>query len=264
MAVGTFTVSSYSVSVLTGDSVTIALTGTDSATSDTEWVIPMTAGGTTVNANVTLTSSTAGTLTATGLTANTTYSIAAGTYDSVTYEDHMVMPAITFTTDSDDPKIATESQWGDLARRVKERAKITMQNTDPGEGVALAANEFIGVYNQPSVYPSLTVYDTGDLSTSSGLSAWAEFPTSLSLPAGTYLLLGTFQGGSSASNVAFGINCGGDIDVKKAYGDANSDHVVAVSLMGVKTITSTTSFFGFVGQWTSSGAKYHLTAIKIA
>lgn len=47
-----------------------------------------------------------------------------------------------------DPKIATQSQWEDLASRVKSAggATITMQTTDPGEGSPLAANHFIAVY----------------------------------------------------------------------------------------------------------------------
>ena len=68
------------------------------------------------------------------------------------------------------PKTATQSQWADLASRVKAKANtsslstvatsgsyvdlsnkptiptITMTTTDPGEGSALAANNFIGVY----------------------------------------------------------------------------------------------------------------------
>lgn len=58
--------------------------------------------------------------------------------------------AITLTDDT--PKTATQTQWEDLAGRIKAKADsssvpiITMTTTDPGEGSALAANTFIGVY----------------------------------------------------------------------------------------------------------------------
>lgn len=39
-------------------------------------------------------------------------------------------------------------QWEDLATQVSEKATITMTTTDPGEGVALDANNFIAVYTR--------------------------------------------------------------------------------------------------------------------
>jgi len=50
---------------------------------------------------------------------------------------------------STDPKIATQGQWEDLATRVKAKSDvvISMTTTDPGEGSALAENNFIAVYN---------------------------------------------------------------------------------------------------------------------
>lgn len=116
-------------------------------------------------------------VTFTGLTPNTTYEVVWDNYPE-TRE--------AFTTLSDNPRTATESQWADLAARVKAKADstsiptvndstitvtnngtskgtfttnqasagsvaldypvITMTTTDPGEGSALAANNFIGVY----------------------------------------------------------------------------------------------------------------------
>lgn len=45
------------------------------------------------------------------------------------------------------PKTATQSQWEDLVTKVKAKPTITMTSTDPGEGSALAANNFIAVYD---------------------------------------------------------------------------------------------------------------------
>lgn len=47
------------------------------------------------------------------------------------------------------PKTATQTQWEDLAGRIKAKSdvQITMTATDPGEGAATSANTFIAVYN---------------------------------------------------------------------------------------------------------------------
>ena len=63
---------------------------------------------------------------------------------------------------STDPRTATEAQWQDLANRVKEKAKITMTTTDPGEGSALAANNFIAVYGGD---PIIMDYSTSEINT---------------------------------------------------------------------------------------------------
>ena len=79
----------------------------------------------------------------TGLVPNTTY---------VVMRTGKTGTAERVTTSTDDPKVATESQWQDLANRVKAKADsssvpiIAMTTTDPGEGQPLAANHFIGVY----------------------------------------------------------------------------------------------------------------------
>lgn len=63
---------------------------------------------------------------------------------------------------STDPRTATEAQWEDLANRVKEKAKITMTTTDPGEGSALAADNYIGVYGGD---PIIMDYSTSEMNT---------------------------------------------------------------------------------------------------
>lgn len=79
-------------------------------------------------------------ITVNGLTPNTTY---------VTKLDDDPTVTATFTTLPDEPRTATESQWVDLANRVKAKSdvQITMTSTDPGEGASLAANNFIAVYS---------------------------------------------------------------------------------------------------------------------
>ena len=81
-------------------------------------------------------------------------SISAGTYyvtaESDTPETFVSLQQVAFTDNT--PKTATQTQWEDLATRIKAKADsadiptITMTNVDPGEGSALAANNFIGVY----------------------------------------------------------------------------------------------------------------------
>lgn len=74
----------------------------------------------------------------TGLSPETTYYVY---YDSAT-------GYVEATTIEDNPKVALESQWADLASKVKAKSDvvITMTTTDPGEGATLAENHFIGVY----------------------------------------------------------------------------------------------------------------------
>lgn len=67
-----------------------------------------------------------------------------------------------------DPRTATEGQWADLAARVKAKAdasnvpNITMTNVDPGEGSALAANNYIAVYGGD---PIILDYSTNEVDT---------------------------------------------------------------------------------------------------
>lgn len=77
-------------------------------------------------------------------------SVSPGIYYAQAYSDAPETLTSIILADLRDmtPKIATQAQWEDLADRVKAKSdvKITMTTTDPGEGVALAANNFIAVY----------------------------------------------------------------------------------------------------------------------
>lgn len=132
---------------LSGDSVTFAFTPTTAAAAHT-YEITYTSG--------TLTGSTtvAGAgepgpyyTTITGLEGGQTYNF---DWTWVYYDEQDPVPVeqgrISVQTPDDTPKTATVSQWQDLADRVKEKAKITMTNTDPGEGSALSANNYVAVY----------------------------------------------------------------------------------------------------------------------
>lgn len=108
--------------------VTVTASGTQVATQS---VTPSGAEGVAVSANFT------------GLTANTGY--------TATFTSSAGDGTTSFTTKAtgyDDPKTATQEQWQDLVDRIKAKSdvSITMTTTDPGEGSALAANHFIGVY----------------------------------------------------------------------------------------------------------------------
>lgn len=132
-------------------------------------------------------------ITVSGLTPNTTYILKLNDYPTVT---------ATFTTLTDEPKVATESMWADLVAKVKAKADsssiptvndstitvtnngaskgtfttnqasagsvaldypvITMTTTDPGEGSALAENNYIGVYGGD---PIIMDYSTSEVKT---------------------------------------------------------------------------------------------------
>lgn len=105
-------------------------------------VFTATGGGSTVAGAVTESSPTTGTVSFSGLNPGTTYTVTDGNNNTLG----------TFTTVTNDPKVATESQWEDLAARVKAKADassvptFTMTSTDPGEGSTLAANNYVAVY----------------------------------------------------------------------------------------------------------------------
>lgn len=94
-------------------------------------------------------------ITVNGLAPNTTYILKLDDDPTVT---------ATFTTLSDSPKVATESMWADLASRIKAKSdvNITMTTTDPGEGSALAENNYIGVYGGD---PIIMDYSTSEVNT---------------------------------------------------------------------------------------------------
>ena len=148
---------------LSGDSVTFAFTPTTAAAAHT-YEITYTSG--------TLTGSTtvAGAgepgpyyTTITGLEGGQTYNF---DWTWVYYDEQDPVPVeqgqISVQTPDDTPKTATVSQWQDLAARVKEKAKITMTNVDPGEGSALAENNYVAVYGGD---PIIMDYSTSEINT---------------------------------------------------------------------------------------------------
>lgn len=94
-------------------------------------------------------------ITVTGLTPGTSY---------IAKLDDDPTSTASFTTLTDDPKVATESMWADLASRVKAKSDvaITMTTTDPGEGSALAADHYVGVYGGD---PIIMDYSTSEVNT---------------------------------------------------------------------------------------------------
>ena len=62
------------------------------------------------------------------------------------------------------PRTATQSQWEDLTARIKAKSdvNITMTTTDPGEGSALSANNYIAVYGGD---PIILDYSTSEVNT---------------------------------------------------------------------------------------------------
>ena len=150
------------------DSATLPFT-LDSAVTDGpyEGTASATGGGTTKTGDVTVdANSTTGEIVFTGLSAGTTYTIAHGDID-VTYggnDQSLSHTGTSFTTASDEPRTATESQWQDLAARVKAKSdvQITMTTTDPGEGSALTANNYVAVYGGD---PIIMDYSTTEINT---------------------------------------------------------------------------------------------------
>lgn len=84
-----------------------------------------TSGGATVMGDVIVgANSTNGEINFSGLSEGTTYTIAPGRIE-VTYggnDRRLVHTGISFDTKTDDPKVATESMWADLASKVKAKA----------------------------------------------------------------------------------------------------------------------------------------------
>lgn len=95
-----------------------------------------------------------------------TLAIPAGTTwtESSPAMDMETTNSFTLTVLPDNPKIATDSQWADLASRVKAKSDvtITMTDTDPGEGSALAENNYVAVYGGD---PIIMDYSTAEINT---------------------------------------------------------------------------------------------------
>lgn len=102
-----------------------------------------------------------------------TYTVASinpGTYyvtaESDSPQTYVSLQQVVLADDT--PKTATQSQWEDLAARVKAKADpsdiptITMTTTDPGEGSPLAENNFVAVYGGT---PLVFDYSTSEMNT---------------------------------------------------------------------------------------------------
>lgn len=86
---------------------------------------------------------------------------------------------------STDPRTATEAQWGDLASRVKQKAKITMTDTDPGEGSPLADGEFIAVYGSAAQVQTADIANEAVTSDKMGFMKYVPITSStFTLPGG--------------------------------------------------------------------------------
>lgn len=101
-----------------------------------------------------------------GLLGATEYTV--NLYDADDPSPVDIATPITFTTFLDIPRTATQSQWEDLANRIKAKADasdmptITLTTTYPGEGSALAENNYVGVYGGD---PIIMDYSTNEVNT---------------------------------------------------------------------------------------------------
>lgn len=145
----------YSLSIIQGSitATTVSLyAGYDDAAASVPYKIYASDGTTVVQSG---TSPSDSIVHVTGLTPETTYIAEAG--DTAGTRE-------TFTTLADEPKVATESMWADLASKVKTKSDvvITMTTTDPGEGSGLAANNYVAVYGGD---PIILDYSTNEQNT---------------------------------------------------------------------------------------------------
>lgn len=150
---------------LSGDSVTFAFTPTTPASAHT-YQITYTSGTLTGSTSV------AGAgepgpyyTTITGLEGGQTYNF---DWDWSYYDEgetiQVEQGSVSVVTPEDTPKTARMSQWEDLATRVKAKSDvvISMTTTDPGEGSALAADHYVGVYGGD---PIIMDYSTSEINT---------------------------------------------------------------------------------------------------
>lgn len=137
---------SLNAEAATHNSLTISVTTASTGTSGETFTVAAEVSGTVISSATVTTGAEGESVNATimGLSPSTTYTITGKINES---------PAATSitastTAPSSDPRTATESQWQDLANRVKAKSdvQITMTSTDPGEGAVLAADNYIAVY----------------------------------------------------------------------------------------------------------------------
>lgn len=153
---------SLNAEAATYNSLTISVTTASTGTSGEPFTVAAEASGTVVGSATVTTGAEGESVNATimGLSPSTTYTITGKINES---------PAATSitastTAPSSDPRTATESQWQDLATRVKAKSdvQITMTSTDPGEGAVLAADNYIAVYGGD---PIIMDYSTNEVNT---------------------------------------------------------------------------------------------------
>lgn len=144
---------SLTVSNITDTSVSITLTHDSGSDPVDEEVVIIKQGATEIaRQTANMPTGAAGdtdTLEFTSLIASTTYTA------ELSSGDGSASP-VSFTTKAtgyNDPKMATQEQWEDLADKIQAKANsadvpvITMTTVDPGEGASLAENHFIAVYS---------------------------------------------------------------------------------------------------------------------
>ena len=153
---------SLNAEAATYNSLTVSVTTASTGTSGETFTVAAEVSGTVISSATVTTGAEGESVNATimGLSPSTTYTITGKINES---------PAATSitastTAPSSDPKTATESQWQDLANRVKAKSdvQITMTSTDPGEGAVLAADNYIAVYGGD---PIIMDYSTTEIKT---------------------------------------------------------------------------------------------------
>ena len=153
---------SLNAEAATYNSLTVSVTTASTGTSGETFTVAAEVSGTVVSSATVTTGAEGESVNAIimGLSPSTTYTITGKINES---------PAATSitastTAPSSDPKTATEAQWQDLANRVKAKSdvQITMTNTDPGEGSALAEDHYVAVYGGD---PIILDYSTNEINT---------------------------------------------------------------------------------------------------
>lgn len=153
---------SLNAEAATYNSLTVSVTTASIGTSGETFTVAAEVSGTVVSSATVTTGAEGESVNAIimGLSPSTTYTITGKINESP------AAASITASTTapSSDPRTATEAQWQDLVTRVKAKSdvQITMTNTDPGEGSALAANNYVAVYGGD---PIILDYSTTEINT---------------------------------------------------------------------------------------------------
>lgn len=146
-------------------------------------------------------------------------------------------------------------------------AKITMTDTDPGEGVPLAANNYIAVYGSAGslldmFYPVGSYYETSDTSFDPNVSwggAWVEDSAgkvTVSYDTGTFSTVGSTGGRESTNHVFWRppVNSGKFQDPGSHYLDNIIPRVNSwLQQGGSSNLTTNTSVTGAGGDVRSDG-----------